>query len=53
MIRTGKPLKIFTVSKDDLKTFAREAKNYGISYCALIHGKNKDIDGMVDVMVKR
>lgn len=52
MIRTGKPLKIFTVSKDDLKTFAREAKNYGISYCALIHGKNKDIDGMVDVMVK-
>lgn len=52
MIRTGKPLKIFTVCKDDLKTFAREAKNYGISYCALIHGKNKDIDGMVDVMVK-
>ena len=52
MIRTGKPLKIFTVSKDDLKTFARETKNYGISYCALIHGKNKDIDGMVDVMVK-
>ena len=41
MIRTGKPLKIFTVSKDDLKTFAREAKNYGISYCALIHGKKQ------------
>ena len=52
MIRTGKPLKIFTVSKDDLKTFAREAKNYGISYCALINRNNKDIDGMVDVMVK-
>ena len=52
MLKTGKPLKIFTVSREDLKTFAREAKNYGISYCALIHGKNKDIDGMVDVMVK-
>ena len=49
MLKTGKPLKIFTVSREDLKTFAREAKNYGISYCAL---NNKDIDGMVDVMVK-
>ena len=52
MLKTGKPLKIFTVSREDLKTFAREAKNYGISYCALINRNNKDIDGMVDVMVK-
>ena len=37
MLKTGKPLKIFTVSREDLKTFAREAKNYGISYCALIN----------------
>ena len=47
MLKTGKPL-----SREDLKTFAREAKNYGISYCALINRNNKDIDGMVDVMVK-
>lgn len=52
MLKTGKTLKIFTVSKEDLKTFSREAKNYGISYCALMDNNNKDIDGMVDIMVK-
>ncbi len=52
MLKTGKPLKIFTVKQEDLKTFAKEAKNYGISYCALINKENKKIDGMIDIMVK-
>jgi hypothetical protein len=52
MLRAGKPLKIFTIKQEDLKTFARESKNYGISYCALVDRNNKDLDGMVDVMVK-
>jgi len=52
MIRTGKPLKIFTIKEEDMKTFAKEAKNYGISYCALISKENKDLDGMIDIMVK-
>ena len=52
MLRTGKPLKIFTIKKDDLKIFSKEAKNYGISYCALIDKNNKDLDGLIDIMVK-
>ena len=52
MLKAGKPLKIFTIKKEDLKTFSKESKNYGISYCALVDRNNKDLDGMVDVMVK-
>ena len=52
MLRAGKPLKIFTIKKEDLKTFSKESKKYGISYCALIDRNNKDLDGMVDIMVK-
>ena len=52
MLRAGKPLKIFTIKKEDLKTFAKESKTYGISYCALIDRNNKELDGIVDIMVK-
>lgn len=52
MLRAGKPLKIFTIKKEDLKTFAKESKNYGIPYCALLDRNNKEVDGMVDIMVK-
>ena len=52
MLRAGKPLKIFTIKKEDLKTFSKELKNYSISYCELVDRNNKDLDGMVDVMVK-
>ena len=52
MLKAGKPLKIFTIKKEDLKTFSKESKNYGISYCALVDRNNKDLDGMVDIMVK-
>lgn len=52
MLRAGKPLKIFTIKKEDLKTFAKESKNYGIPYCALLDRNNKEVDGMVDIMIK-
>lgn len=52
MLKAGKPLKIFTIKKEDLKVFSKEAKNYGIPYCALVDKNNKDLDGMVDIMVK-
>ena len=52
MLKTGKPLKIFTIKKEDLKTFAKESKNYGITYCALMNKNVKDNDGMIDIMVK-
>ena len=52
MLRAGKPLKIFTIKQEDLKTFSKESKNYGISYCALVDKSHHDLDGMVDIMVK-
>ena len=51
MLRTGRPLKIFTIKQEDLKVFAKESKKYLISYCAL-KDNNKDFDGMVDILVK-
>ena len=52
MLKTGKPLKIFTISADELKKFSQEAKKYGILYCALAKKSNSKIDGMVDIMIK-
>lgn len=51
MLKSGKELKVFTVSEEHLKQFATEAKRYGVVYCAL-RGKGKSADGMVDVMVR-
>lgn len=51
MLKSGKELKVFTVSEEHLKQFAAEAKRYGVVYCAL-RGKGKSTDGMVDVMVR-
>lgn len=52
MLKTGKPLTIFTIKAEDLKKFSQEAKRYGVLYCALANKKNSKIDGMVDIMVK-
>jgi len=51
MLRSGKELKVFTVSEEHLKQFAKEAKRYGIVYCVL-RGREKSGDGLVDVMVR-
>ena len=51
MLKSGKELKVFTISEEHLKRFAQEAKRYGVVYCAL-RGKEKSADGMVDVMVR-
>ena len=51
MLKSGKELKVFTVSEEHLKQFAAEAKRYGVVYCAL-RGKEKSADGMVDIMVR-
>lgn len=51
MLRSGKELKVFTVRQSDLKIFAKEARRYGVLYCAL-KGIRKNPDGMVDIMVR-
>lgn len=50
LLKSGKELKVFTVKKDELTTFIREAKRYGILYSAIVN-KEKD-DGIVDIMVR-
>ena len=51
MLKSGKELKVFTVSEEHLKQFAVEAKRYGVVYCAL-RGKWAMWDGNLPV-VKR
>lgn len=51
MLKSGKELKVFTVSEENLKQFTVEAKRYGVVYCAL-RSKNQSSDGLVDVMVR-
>lgn len=52
LIKTGRPLTIFTVKADDYEQFKKEAKRYGILYCAVRNAKVNE-DGMVDIMVKQ
>ena len=51
MLKSGKPLEIFSVKESDLQKFVKGAKQYGIVYCVLRNTKNSP-DGLVDVMVK-
>ena len=53
MLKSGKPLTIFTIKKDDLSKFQQEAKRYGILYCALVDKKDESKDGIVDIVVRK
>ena len=33
LLKSGKPLKIFTIQEDDLRTFSEQAKNLNIQFC--------------------
>jgi hypothetical protein len=51
MLKSGKELKVFTLSEDDLKQFASEAKRYGVTYCAL-RDKNPQEGHPIEIMVR-
>jgi hypothetical protein len=51
MLKSGKPLEIFSVKETDLKKFVQGAKKYGIVYCVLKNAKGCP-DGLCDIMVK-
>ena len=51
LVRSGKPLTVFSVKESDMKQFVQEAKRYGILYCA-VRDPRGSRDGMVDIMVK-
>ena len=43
MLKSGKELKVFTVSEEHLKQFATEAKRYGVVYCCLLYTSHKNV----------
>ena len=50
MLKSGQPLRIYTLRNEDLQVFCQEAKKYGVLYCVL---KDKSVkDGKVDIMVR-
>ncbi len=51
LVRSCKPLTVFSVKNSDLKDFVKEAKRYGILYCA-VRSKKSFKDGMTDIIVK-
>ena len=53
MLKSGKPLQIFSLKQEELKKFHDESKKYGILYTALIDKKHPDTDGLVDIMVRQ
>lgn len=51
LVRSGKPLTVFSVKESDLKKFVQEAKSYGVLYCA-VRNPRGGRDGTVDIIVK-
>ena len=51
MLKSEKTLSVYSVPKDRLAEFAKEAKHYGIVYCAL-RDKSDNKDFPVEVLVK-
>lgn len=50
LLRSGKELKVYALRNEDLKTFCKEAKRYGVLYCVL---KEKGSSGGIcDIMVR-
>ena len=51
MLKSVKELKVFSVGEEHLKQFTKEAKRYGVVYCAL-KGTEPTPDGLVDIMCR-
>ena len=52
MLRSGRELKVFTVRREDLKTFTKEARKYGVLYCVLQDRNNREPGAEVDVIAR-
>jgi hypothetical protein len=47
----GKPTKVFVIRQKDLPQFAKQAREYGVLYAAIVSRKDKSPNGLVDVVV--
>ena len=52
MLKSGKELKVYTITSKDLAKFSQEAKRYGVLYCVLKDRNNKDPNAAVDVIAR-
>ena len=52
MLKSGKELKVYTITQKDLVKFSQEAKRYGVLYCVLKDRKNPDPNAAVDVIAR-
>lgn len=52
LLRTGKPVQVFTLDEAQLGKFKEEAKRYGIAYSLVKRGEQDKDAGTYDVMVK-
>ena len=52
MLKSGKELKVYTITQKDLKKFTQEAKRYGVLYCVLKDRKNTDPNVAVDIIAR-
>ena len=52
MLKSGKELKVYTITQKDLAKFSQEAKRYGVLYCVLKDRKNSDPNAAVDVIAR-
>jgi len=52
MLKSGKELKVYTITSKDLAKFSQEAKRYGVLYCVLKDRKNTDPNAAVDVIAR-
>lgn len=50
MLKSNKPLMVYSVRNKDMNTFVKEAKQYGVVY-SVIRDPNGSPDGMTDVLV--
>ena len=44
LVKSGRPLTVFSVKESDLKQFVQEAKRYGVLYCAVRNPKPDNRD---------
>ena len=52
LLRSGKELKIYTITQKDLPKFSQEAKRYGVLYCVLKDRANTDSDAQIDIIAR-
>ena len=52
LLKSNSKLEIFTIRKEDLEDFKKQAKTYKITYTALYNKNERSSDGMVDLIIK-